>query len=165
MQKELVCRQPNKARSLILNPKLDFEGILESDRADEADETMLGQGVYPLAGVIAAGAPLEAIETPDSLDLRSMFETPGETFALKVRGDSMVEEHICDGDFVLVRKVQQARDGEIVVAILEDGDATLKRLYREKSGFRLQPANAAYEPVFVDQVEVQGVVIGIVRRC
>jgi repressor LexA len=76
----------------------------------------------------------------------------------------MIEDNICDGDYVVVEKRETARDGEMVVALLEDGDATLKRLYREKRGIRLQPANPAYEPLIVQDVQIQGVVVGVVRR-
>jgi repressor LexA len=118
----------------------------------------------PLAGTIAAGRPIEAVEDRESLDLEDMFVTPHGTYVLRVRGDSMIEDSICDGDFVIVERRDHARDGEMVVALIDDGEATLKRLYREKNGIRLQPANPAYEPIIVQDVQIQGVVVGVIRR-
>jgi repressor LexA len=118
----------------------------------------------PLAGRIAAGSPIEAIEDAESIDLTEMFRADGSTFVLEVQGDSMVEDGICDGDLVICQKRNTARDGETVVALLENGDATLKRIYREKGRIRLQPANPAYDPIYVQHVEIQGVVIGLVRQ-
>ena len=87
------------------------------------------------------------------------------TFALVVRGDSMIEDHIRDGDYVIVQRQRTVRDGQIVVAVLPDGEATLKRLYRERGRVRLQPSNPAMEPIYVDQdVDIQGVVIGVLRK-
>ena len=87
-----------------------------------------------------------------------------EHFALRVQGESMIEDHILDGDLVVIRRQQAADDGDVVVALLDDGTATLKRLYRESSGFRLQPANSQLNPIYVDSLDVQGVVTGIVRQ-
>ena len=121
----------------------------------------------PIVGRIAAGRPIEAIQQQDEyLNFEETYDDP-ELYVLRVRGDSMIEDHIADGDFVIIRKQDTARDGEIVVALLEDGDATLKRIYREPGGrFRLQPANAAMQPIFVepDQVQIQGVVVGVMRK-
>ena len=87
-----------------------------------------------------------------------------EVFALEVRGDSMIEDSICNGDYVIVERRSTARNGETVVALLPDGDATLKRFYRENGKIRLQPANASMEPIVVKQVKIQGVVVGIYRK-
>ena len=95
----------------------------------------------PLVGRIAAGAPIEAVEDRESLDLEEVFSRPGQTFVLRVSGDSMIEEHICDGDYVICERRDEARDGETVVALLQDGEATLTTFYREKSRFRRQRAN------------------------
>lgn len=118
----------------------------------------------PIVGQIAAGSPLEAIEdASDRIPLpKSMLR--GESFVLRVRGESMRDDAILDGDLVVVQRRSTAESGEIVVALLEDGTATLKRIYREESGFRLQPANEAMAPLFVSSVEVQGVVTGVIRR-
>jgi repressor LexA len=150
-KKGFLQRAPHKARSLQLSAHIDFP--------DERPTRL------PLAGTIAAGQPIEAIEDREVLDLEDVFVTPNETFVLRVRGDSMIEDNICDGDYVVIEKRATARDGEIVVALIEDEEATLKRLYREKSGgYRLQPANSAYEPIFVTNLRIQGVVVGVVRR-
>jgi repressor LexA len=118
----------------------------------------------PLLGRVAAGAPIEAIEDPEQLDLAELVPDGKDVFALRVRGESMIEDAICDGDLVLVERRTQARDGETVVAVLEDGEVTLKRFYREKRGVRLQPANSSMEPIRLPRVEIRGVVIGVVRQ-
>ena len=123
----------------------------------------------PILGRIAAGSPIEAIEDPEDLDLADLVPPGREVYALRVQGDSMIEDSIRDGDIVLIERRQQARNGETVVAVLPGGHATLKRFYREAGGIRLQPANQAMEPILVtgsdlDDLEVRGVVIGVVRR-
>lgn len=117
-----------------------------------------------ILGTIAAGSPIEAIESPEHLDLSDLIPDDRDVYALRVRGDSMVDDGIRDGDIVLVERRQAARNGETVVAILEGEEATLKRFYREPTGIRLQPANSSMEPIIVSEVEVRGVVIGVVRR-
>jgi len=120
---------------------------------------------FPLVGLIAAGSPIEAIENAEVLDLEDLFKgRPGETFVLKVQGESMIDEQIRDGDYVIVEKRQQARNGETVVALLPGGEATLKKFYKEKGRIRLQPANPGMKPIYVDDVEVQGIVIGVLRK-
>ena len=119
----------------------------------------------PLVGLIAAGSPIEAVEDTEILDLEELFRgRAGETFVLQVRGDSMIDEQICDGDYVIVEKRSQARNGETVVALLDDGDATLKTFYREKGRIRLQPANESMKPIYVKTCRIQGVVIGVLRK-
>lgn len=118
----------------------------------------------PMIGRIAAGSPIEAIEDAETLDLQAIFAEGGNSFVLEVRGDSMVEDHICDGDYVVCQRRNAARDGETVVALLPDGEATLKRIYREPGRVRLQPANANYEPIYTQNVNIQGVVIGLIRK-
>ena len=122
----------------------------------------------PLVGTIAAGLPIEAVEDREHLDLEELFVKPGSTasentFVLRVSGESMIDAQICDGDFVICEKRSTARNGQTVVALLEDGEATLKKFYRERGRIRLQPANEAFEPIWVDQCQIQGVVIGVVR--
>jgi repressor LexA len=121
--------------------------------------------VIPLLGVIAAGAPLEPIEDPEPIEIPASLAGPGERYALRVRGDSMIDDGIRDGDVVMVRRAQTARDGETVVAVV-DGEATLKRLYRRGGRVELRPANAALAPVVApaERVEVRGVLVGLVRR-
>ncbi len=121
-------------------------------------------GALPMVGVIAAGKPIEAIEAHEKLDLSKIVSSGKECFALKVQGDSMIDDHIRDGDYVIVERRSQARDGETVVAILENEDATLKRFYRENGHIRLQPANQNYPPVITNKVEVRGVVVGVLRK-
>ena len=119
----------------------------------------------PLIGRIVAGLPVEAVQTSESLSLSDIVGNK-EVFALTVRGDSMRDEHIVDGDFVLVERTRAARDGEIVVALVRGAESTLKRFYVEGETVRLQPANTEMEPILVPagQVEVQGRVLGVLRR-
>ena len=120
----------------------------------------------PLHGRIAAGLPIEAIEGHSSLSVPAALLGPGEHYALEVSGDSMVEEGILDGDFALIRKVDVARDGEIVVALINDEEATLKTFRREGSMIRLDPANRQYEAQRYrpEQVRIQGRLAGLIRR-
>lgn len=149
-RKGFLERLPHKARSLQIKEGYEFP---------DQRPTML-----PLAGYIAAGRPIEAIQNDESLDLEDMFASRGRNFVLKVRGDSMIDDQIRDGDFVVVEKRETARNGETVVALLDDGNATLKRFYREKEGVRLQPANPKYQPIITKNVSVQGIVVGVIRR-
>jgi len=145
----LIRGAKHKARSLQVCPDFKFP----DDRPT----------LIPLAGRIAAGSPIEAVEDRQTLDLEELFDRRAQTFALRVTGDSMIDDHICDGDYVLCERRSEARDGETVVALLADGEATLKKLYREEGRIRLQPANPKYDPVYVKDVNVQGVVIGVIR--
>ncbi|MBV8818536.1 MAG: transcriptional repressor LexA [Acidobacteriaceae bacterium] len=150
----------NQSRSLEVAPK-----YLEERRMHERRPPGPGLEV-PLAGRIAAGKPVEALETPDVLQFAD-FVGKRETYGLQVSGDSMIEDHICNGDFVLVEKTAEAADGEIVVALVDGADATLKRFFREPGGrVRLQPANSAMQPIFVDaqNVQVQGRVLAVLRK-
>ncbi len=124
-------------------------------------------GGLPLLGRIAAGRPVEAIAGMDEITLADITRRRP-AFVLEVRGDSMIEDHILDGDYVLVERREQADDGQIVVALVDGREATLKRLYREKGGMlRLQPANPAMPPIRVaaERVQIQGQVIGVLRKC
>ncbi|MES2492023.1 MAG: transcriptional repressor LexA [Pseudomonadota bacterium] len=120
----------------------------------------------PLHGRIAAGVPIEALETGATLPVPAALLGPGEHYALEVSGDSMVDAGILDGDFALIRRTNNARDGEIVVALVRGEEATLKYLFREQDKVRLDPANAAYDPQYYgrDEVEVQGKLAGLLRR-
>lgn len=115
-------------------------------------------------GTIAAGAPVETLEEPESLDLLDLTPPGAECYALRVRGDSMIEDGIQEGDLVLVERRPRANNGEIVVAVLPDETATLKRFYREDGRIRLQPANGSLQPRYVDSVEIRGIVVGVIRR-
>ena len=119
---------------------------------------------FPLVGLIAAGRPVEAIETPDQLDLEQFFQQRKGTYVLKVQGDSMIEEQIRDGDYVIVQPSKTARNGQTVVALLPNGETTLKKFYREKGRIRLQPANPDLKPIYTSKLQIQGVVIGILRK-
>lgn len=119
----------------------------------------------PLLGKIAAGAAIEAIENRDEVCLGDLLRTGEQTYMLEVLGDSMIQAHIQSGDYVLVRRDQAPRQGDIVVAILEDETATLKKYYPQPDGtFILQPANDAMQPIVCERLEVRGVVTGVVRR-
>jgi repressor LexA len=151
-RKGLLQRGPkHKARSLLVSDEVVFP--------DASRPTLV-----PLVGRIAAGAPLEAIQNDQALDLEEVFSRPEERFCLRVVGDSMIGEHIRDGDYVLCARRQEARNGETVVALLDNGEATLKKFYRERGRVRLQPANPDFAPIYADNVQVQGVVIGLIRR-
>lgn len=119
----------------------------------------------PLMGRIAAGRPVEALENPETISLADITRSK-DVFVLEVRGDSMQDEHIVEGDYVVVEKTNTARDGEIVVALVNGTDATLKRIYKEGPQVRLQPANAAMKPIMVPAaaVQVQGRVVGVLRK-
>ncbi|WP_166827870.1 transcriptional repressor LexA [Thalassoroseus pseudoceratinae] len=117
----------------------------------------------PLAGQIVAGHPVEAVEDVERVDFANLFDSD-DHFCLKVKGDSMIEDSIAEGDYVIVNKQNDAREGEIVVALVEGQDATLKRFYRENDRFRLEPANSTMQPIYADDVEVLGVVVGVVRQ-
>jgi len=118
-----------------------------------------------LAGRIAAGVLHEAVEQEERIDFAEMFTPDSENLvALQVHGESMIEDQIADGDFVVVDRRRSPRKGQIVVAITDEGEATLKRWYPEKGRIRLQPANATMKPIFVKNAEVFGVVVGVVRR-
>jgi len=117
-----------------------------------------------ILGNIAAGAPIEAIEAPEQLDLNALIPEGKDVYALRVNGNSMIEDSIRDGDLVLIERRNTAHNGETVVAILEGDEATLKRYYKEADRIRLQPANAAMEPIYVDDIQIRGVLIGVVRQ-
>ena len=120
----------------------------------------------PLLGAVAAGSPVEAIVNEDRLDFDALFAGP-EHYALKVRGQSMIEDHIDDGDYVVIRKQETASNGERVVAMIDD-DVTLKRFYREKNRIRLVPANDNMDPIIVDandNVRILGILVGVIRKC
>lgn len=140
----------HKARSLQVSPEVQWP----EDRPTR----------MPLVGRIAAGHPIEAVADSEELDLEELFDTPGQTFVLKVKGESMIDEQIRDGDYVICQRRHDPRNGETVVALLPDGEATLKKFYRETGRIRLQPANPAFDPIYVRDCEIQGVVVGVVRR-
>ena len=146
----------NQSRSLELSPKY----VQEQRRVKAALPEI------PLLGRIAAGAPVEAVEQREVLNFAD-FAGSGNTFALEVRGNSMIDEHICDGDLILLERIAQAHDGEIVVALVAGSETTLKRFYREPGDMiRLQPANSALKPIVVTarDVQVQGRLLAVLRK-
>jgi repressor LexA len=147
-KKGLIHREPNMSRAIQL---------LE----DPVSAPMKG---IKFLGRIAAGQPIEAIEQENEELAFSDWVETDDKFALKVSGDSMIEEHIADGDFVIIRKQEQARDGQIVAVRDDDGEATLKKMYREKNRVRLEPANRAMKPIFRERVDILGVLVGVVRK-
>ncbi|HNX26690.1 MAG TPA: transcriptional repressor LexA [Phycisphaerae bacterium] len=146
----LLRGEKHRARSLVVSDDFVFP--------DEQEESL------PFVGRIVAGVPLEAFENCERMNLNEEFPADGSTFVLEVAGESMINDHIMDGDYVICQRRNTARNGEIVVALLNDGETTLKRIYREKGKIRLQPANDAFAPIVVDKCEIQGVVIGLMRK-
>ncbi|SRR6266511_3110669 len=125
-----------------------------------------GSPGLPLLGAVAAGKPIQAVENPEILNMNKMFEG-SDNYALLVRGDSMIDDHIEDGDYVVVKKQESAGNGECVVARI-DGDVTLKRFYKEDDHIRLEPANGNMKPIIVpadEEPEIVGVLVGVVRKC
>ena len=119
----------------------------------------------PLAGAIAAGEPIEAFEDVETIDIpKNMLSKSGKHFALKVKGSSMVEDGIMDGSTVIIKKQHDAENGDTIVALINGNEATLKKIYKEKKGYRLQPANSALKPIFVKNLRIQGKVISIIRN-
>ncbi|MCU0913874.1 MAG: transcriptional repressor LexA [Planctomycetes bacterium] len=161
-RKSLLSTSPGRARSLRLTP-LGRRVLrhLPADQDVPAPESGAG---LPLLGQVAAGRPVEAVENPESLSLGSCFGSGDELFALQVRGDSMIEEDIRPGDYVICRRADAACDGELVVALVHEGQATLKRFYKERDRARLQPANSNYEPIYTDDCRINAVVLGLLRK-
>lgn len=130
------------------------------------DEDKEREPTLPLLGMVAAGRPIEAISNPEEIPVPGTFLTRPNNFVLQVTGDSMIDEQIRDGDFVIVEKRERAENGEMVVALIDGEETTLKKFYREGKAIRLQPANALLSPIYVDEerLQIQGVVVGLIRR-
>jgi repressor LexA len=146
-KKGLIHREPNMSRAIQM---LDEPTGLQPSR-------------LKLVGRIAAGQPIEAVEQDEELGF-SEWEGADDKFALRVSGDSMIEDHIADGDYVVIQRQEVARDGQIVAVRDDDGEATLKRLFRERNRVRLEPANKAMKPIYRDRVDILGVLVGVVRK-
>jgi repressor LexA len=175
-ERAFIRRLPNRARALevLRLPEALKPGLtLVSNRPDvrpappalamlAANDTI----VVPLHGRIAAGMPVEALESDRSLSVPSALLGPGDHYALEVSGDSMIDAGIFDGDYALIRRCDEARDGDIVVALIDDAEATLKYLRRDRGMVRLDPANASHQPQLYrpDQVRIQGKLAGLLRR-
>jgi len=161
-RKKLLVSSPGRARSLRLTSKArELPGL-----ADECN-TNAGHGStrgIPLAGRVAAGLPIEAIEDKEELSLGSCFGNTDEVFALEVRGDSMIDDDIREGDYVICRHSSVAHDGEMVIALVDDENATVKRFYKENGRVRLEAANADYRPIYSDNCRIEAVVVGLVRK-
>ena len=155
--KGALRRERQKSRAIELAPQV----------LTTAGRPVFGGLQLPLLGRIAAGCPIEAIEDTEVLDVESLFRgRVGEVFALRVRGNSMIDEQIRDGDYVAVEKRENASNGETVVALIDNAEATLKKFYHDVGQVRLQPANPTMEPIFLDpdRVRIQGIVIGVLRK-
>ena len=126
------------------------------------DQPQLKRTSLPLAGQIAAGNPVLAVEDLERVDFAGLFDD-NDNFCLRVKGESMIDDQITEGDYVVVRRTNRAKDGDIVVALVDNDDATLKRYYKEKNRIRLQPANKRMKPIYPKQVSVLGVVKGVIR--
>ena len=181
-ERGFIRRLPNRARALevVKLPEDAVTGSVKSAAANDTGSTVAATVTaktvapepandiidVPLHGRIAAGAPIEAIEGQTSMPVPAALLGPGEHYALEVSGDSMIEAGIFDGDFALVRRSDTARDGEIVVALVDDEEATLKYLRRDGALVRLDPANGSYEPQVYEphRVKVQGKLAGLLRR-
>jgi repressor LexA len=148
-KKGLIHREPNMSRAIQL--------------LDEPSIVRRPSGI-PLLGRIAAGSPIEAIEQCDEVVAFDDWERKGDKFALQVTGDSMIEAHIEDGDYVIIRKQENARDGQIVAVRDDEGEATLKKIFREKNKVRLEPANKEMKPIYRTKVDILGVLVGVVRK-
>ena len=180
-ERGFIRRLPNRARALEV-VKLPEDAVTSASRPlpantnDAMAAALTAKAVapepandiidVPLHGRIAAGAPIEAIEGQSSMPVPAALLGPGEHYALEVSGDSMIEAGIFDGDFALVKRTDSARDGEIVVALVDNEEATLKYLRRESGRVRLDPANGSYEPQVYEahRVQVQGKLAGLLRR-
>jgi repressor LexA len=163
-ERQFIRRLPNRARALevVRMPEVTAPAAARPVIPAAANDTI----EIPLHGRIAAGTPIEALQGNEGFAVPAALLGPGEHYALEVSGDSMVEEGILDGDYALIRKVDTARDGEIVVALIDQAEATLKTFRREGQMVRLDPANRHYESQRYrpDQVTIQGRLAGLIRR-
>ncbi|WP_340314493.1 transcriptional repressor LexA [Rhizorhabdus argentea] len=169
-ERNFIRRLPNRARALevLRMPDMIAKAPAAPSKAPPIVPQAANENVLeiPLHGRIAAGLPIEALEGQSTLSVPAALLGPGEHYALEVSGDSMVEAGILDGDYALIRKAETARDGDIIVALIADSEATLKYFRREGAMIRLDPANRAYDPQRYkpDQVQVQGKLAGLLRR-
>ena len=159
-EKTLLRAVPGKARSLKLTAQARrlLDSCIAPDDFEQADDG------FPLLGRVAAGAPIEAIQNTEHISLRSEFGTGDDTFVLQVAGDSMIDENINDGDYVICKKTQTARNGQLVIAIVDEDNATVKRFYKEPDNVRLEPANKNYKPIYSNNCRIEGLVIGLMRK-
>ena len=166
-ERGFIRRLPNRARALEVLKVPEMRGAVSVSAAPPAPPRAANDVLdIPLHGRIAAGTPIEALQGTDTLPVPAALLGPGEHYALEVAGDSMVELGILDGDYALIRRQETARDGEIVVALIDDAEATLKTLRHEGRMIRLDPANRQYDPQRYrpEQVQIQGRLAGLLRR-
>lgn len=165
-ERGFIRRLPNRARALEVLKLPEASHVTMATIRPPAPAPANDTMEIPLHGKIAAGTPIEALQGTDTFAVPAALLGPGDHYALEVSGDSMVEEGILDGDFALIRKVDTARDGEIVVALIDNEEATLKTFRREGNMIRLDPANRHYEPQRYDprRVQIQGRLAGLIRR-
>jgi repressor LexA len=168
-ERAFIRRLPNRARALEVLRMPERVGRTQSKPAPRLNPPVpANENVVevPLHGRIAAGVPIEALEGQTALPVPAALLGPGEHYALEVAGDSMVEAGILDGDYALIRRAETAREGDIVVALIDENEATLKVFHREAGMIRLDPANRSYDPQRYrpDQVRVQGKLAGLLRR-
>ncbi len=164
MEKDgLLERDATQSRALRLTPAAMLSSGSGSDVLVRGAES--GTAAIPIVGEIAAGGPIEAYQdASETVSVPDIINTSAGTYVLRVRGDSMVDAHIMDGDLVVIREQQTAHDGDIVVAQVDENAVTLKRFFKERNRVRLQPANESYEPQFYDDVRIQGKLVGVIRR-
>ena len=165
-ERGFIRRLPNRARALEVLKLPETRSATVTPIRPVAPAAANDTLEIPLHGRIAAGTPIEALQGTESFAVPAALLGPGEHYALEVSGDSMVEEGILDGDFALIRKVDDARDGEIIVALIDNEEATLKTFRREGRMIRLDPANSRYEPQRYEEgrVKIQGRLAGLIRR-
>jgi len=165
-ERGFIRRLPNRARALEIVKLPEAQSAVVIPLRPAAPAPANDTIDLPLHGRIAAGTPIEALQGTETFAVPAALLGPGEHYALEVSGDSMVDEGILDGDFALIHKVDTARDGEIVVALIDNEEATLKTFRREGSMIRLDPANRQYEPQRYDprRVQIQGRLAGLIRR-
>ena len=149
----LIKRTPNISRGI---------AVVKQPSSENED-----RGEIPLLGTVAAGQPIEAILSHDTISVPVDLQGRGRTFALRVRGDSMIDEHIQDGDIIVVASQKTADNGQVVVALIDGNFATVKKFYREPEFIRLEPANPQFKPIFIktpERIQIQGVVTGLIRK-
>jgi repressor LexA len=160
-EKGLVSKSKGKARSLKLTAQASL--LLEAPPQNKPTGDLKQPGLA-MFGRVAAGAPIEAIANIEMITLKDMFGTGDDVFLLEVAGDSMIDDGIEDGNYLVCKKTSTAVNGQIVVAIVDNEDATVKRFYSEQGRIRLQPANQAYEPIYSDNCRIEAVVIGLLKH-
>jgi len=151
----LIKRIPNVSRGI---------QIVEQKEGESGGD---GDNDIPLLGIVAAGQPIEAILSHDTISVPKDLQGQGRTFALRVRGESMIDENIQDGDIIIVSSQKTAENGQMVVALIDGNYATVKKFYREPEFIRLEPANPQFKPIFIktpERIQIQGVVRGLIRR-